>query len=76
MKNSCVVEADVERGYLRIGSLFNKVEVKVPEGHTCVAEGFKLRKGKIVRKGRLQISKVPNENRKTRIELRGFHVEG
>lgn len=76
MKNSCSVEADVQRGHLRIGSLFNKVEVKIPEGHTCVAENFKLRKGKIVRKGKLQISKIPNEDRKTRIHLRGFHVEG
>jgi len=76
MKNSCSVEADIERGYLRIGSLFNKVEVKIPEGHTCVAENFKLRKGKIVRKGKLQISKTPNEDRKTRIYLREFHVEG
>jgi len=70
------VEADAGRGYLRIGCLLNKVEVRVPEGHTCVADGFRIRKGKVTRKGSLTISKTPNEDRKTRIEIRGFLVEG
>jgi len=74
MKHS--VEADIRRGFLRIGSLFNKVEVKIPEGHTCVAEGFHLHKGKVVRKGKIQISKVPNEDRMTRIQLRDLVVVG
>lgn len=70
------VEMDVERGYMRIGRLFNKIEIHVPEGHTCKASGFVVRKGKVTRKGRISISKRPNEDRKTRISVTNFTIEG
>jgi len=50
---NAVIQVDVSNGWYRIGNRLNRVEGKIPDGHECRIEGFRVVNGKITRKGKI-----------------------
>jgi len=60
---------DLQDGKWRIGDTIGMV----PNGHDCIIEGFKVRSGKTVRRGKVTL--VPNNGGPTSYTMKGNDIE-